>query len=252
MSGTSSKTKDLKLKDFKPQHKDEKPDVKSLDIQPDQQDVDLVGKILNSMGVHLDKPKVPVVKEEPVKEEVKIEPASLSVVKEEPPVSIVEPVNECKQAIEIYSGHLHMADVTSFDITASIVSGNFDDIIKGFTPRLDIAGRIDPKTALDYLEKIKKFPGKKICVLRFAATDSTAYNKFFNFLLERQRYGVIKSSSPKIKDFYVIPVAAKQQLPKVLLPLVGPGFIEGESNKPDLLIGVICKILPEANVSFDF
>lgn len=254
-SGTSSKPKDLKSKDLKPLHKAEvKPDVKSLDIQPDQQDVDLVGKILNSMGVHLDKPKVAMIKEEKIKQEVKTEAATLPMVKEPMsvvPVAAIERMqaNECKQEIEIYSGHMHMADVTSFDVTASIVSGNFDDIMKGFNPRLDIAGRIDPKTALDYLDKIKKFPGKKICILRFAATDSSAYNKFFKFLLTRQRYGVIKSSSPKIKDFYVIPVEASQSLPKVLLPITGPGFIEGEANKPDLLIGVICKILPEANVS---
>lgn len=115
-------------------------------------------------------------------------------------------------------------------------------------PRLEFAGRIEPKSALDYLDKVKKFPGKEICILRFSSSDQSGYMSFFHQLQTKGRYGVIKSPAPKIKDFYVIPIEANRPLPKILLPLCGPGFVEGENNKPDLLIGVILKIVPEAKV----
>lgn len=233
------KSKDYKVKDSKEL---KKVDTKVLDIQPDQQDVDLVGKILDSMGVHLEKPKAPVVKEEKPKEDVK---TSLST---DPPELSTDPTNERPLEIEIYSGNMHMADVAKFDVTASIVSGNFDDISKFFTPQLDIVGRIEPHLVWDYLDKVKKMPGKEICIMRFASTDVAAYVQFFSYLHTRERYGVIKSPSQRIKDFYVVPVEASRPLPKVLLPIIGPGFIEGDNNKPDLLLGVMLKISPEIKV----
>lgn len=246
-SGSSNKTKDHKSKPH--QKADEKPDVKAIDIQPEQQDVDIVGKILDSMGVHLDKPKPPPVKDEkPMEVDVKLNVAQPATSKELPAVSS-EPLVEYKQEIEIYSGNMKTEN-SNFDFTASIVSGNFDDILKLLPSRLEFAGRIDPTVALDYLDKVKKFPGKEICILRFSSTDQSGYMSFFNQLRTKSRYGVIRSPEPKIKDFYVIPIEANRPLPKIFLPLSGPGFVEGESNKPDLLIGVILKVVPEAKVRY--
>lgn len=237
-SASSSKSRDHKPKEIK--KKDEEKPARAIDIQPDQQDVDLVGKILDSMGVHLDKPLVP--KEEKPKE-AEAKPVVIAA-KEAPPP-------ERKQMIEIYSGKIYMADVADFEITTSIVSGSFDDIQKVLPPQLDIVGRIEPQTVVEYLDKVKKSPGKELCVLRFAATESskTRYDEFFKYLLSRQRYGVIKLTSSKVKDFYLVPIKAGQPLPKVLLPLPGPGFVEGEEHRPDLLVGVILKIAPEDRVS---
>ena len=249
-----SKTKEHKPKDLKSQQKlEEKPDVKKLEIQPEQQDVDIVGKILDSMGVHLDKPKPALVKEEkPKEDEVKqtIAIPATTTTKASADVS-TDPLGEHKQEIEIYSGNMQ-TESSNFDFTASIVSGHFDDILKLLPPRLEFAGRIEPKVALDYLDKVKKFPGKEICILRFSSTDQSGYMSFFNQLRTKGRYGVIKSPAPKIKDFYVIPVEANSPLPKTFLPVSGPGFVEGDSNKPDLLIGVILKIVPEAKVRVEY
>lgn len=236
-SGASSRSREQKSKDTK--KKEEKP-IRTLDIQPDQQDVDLVGKILDSMGVHLDKPIVPK-EEKPKEEEVK---------------PIVAPVTETpkaqlKQLIEIYSGKIYMADVANFEITASLVSGSFDDIIKVFPPQLDAVGRILPDTVSEYLDKVKKLPGKEVCVLRFTATEDskTQYNEFFNYFHTRQRYGVIKVASSKVKDFYLVPVKAGQPLPEFLTSIIGAGFVEGEEHRPDLLVGVILKLVPDDRVS---
>lgn len=229
--------------------KEVKPNIKSLNIAPEKQDVDLVGKILDQMGVTLDKPKLPKAKEDDPKVEEK-KPDEVPVV-EPPPMLSTEPVNEHKLEIEIYSGNMQMPDVADFNVSASIVSGSFDDILKLLPPQLDIVGRIEPPMVWDYLDKVRKFPGKEICILRFASADESAYFKFFSYLHTRQRYGVIKPPSPKIKDFYLVPVEASRPLPKALLPIVGPGFIEGDDHKPDLLLGVILKIVPEVKVSWD-
>jgi hypothetical protein len=198
------------------------------------------------MGVHLDM--------QPKKEEEKVEEvtSTAAVASDELVEKIVEPVNEHRLEIEIYSGSMYMAEVAKFDVTASIVSGNVDDVMKKFSPTMEIVGRIEPKTVWDYLGKVKKLPGKELVVLRFASTNESAYFSLFSYLHTRQRYGVIKSSCPTIKDFYLITVEAKRPLPSVLLPIDGPGFIEGDEHKPDLLIGVILKILPESKVFFIF
>lgn len=251
----TSKSKDSKPKESKDsknhQKTEEKPDVKSLNIEPDQQDVDLVGKILGSMGVHLDKPPtVPKVEEKP-KDEIKpkIESAPFDILE-----SIINPVVERTKLVEIYSGNIHMADVAKFSVTGSIVSGNFENIPNNLPSQLDIVGQIEPDVVCKYLDKIKKSPTRESCVMRFTPTDESkaGYTSYFNNLNSKKRYGVIKFPSSKIKDFYLIPVAAGDKAPNILLPFVGPGFIEGEKNKPDMFLGVIVKILPvDEKVGFE-
>jgi hypothetical protein len=216
---------------------------KRKEIQPEQEDVDLVGKILDSMGVHLEPKPKPVEKvEEKTPEVTSTDPAKIE------PSLTVDPVNEHKLEIEIYSGSMYMADVAKFDVTASTVSGNIGEGVKKFPSTMEIVGRIEPSTVWDYLAKVKKLPGKELVVLRFSSTDESAYFTLFSYLHTRQRYGVIRFPSDTIKDFYLITVEAKRPLPSVLLPIVGPGFIEGDDHKPDLLLGVILKVLPESKV----
>lgn len=217
---------------------------KKRDIQPEQEDVDLVGKILDSMGVHLEPKKIEKVEEKPA------EVTSTDLLQKEQKISL-EPINEHQLEIEIYSGSMFMAEVAKFDVTASIVSGNVDDIIKKLPTSMEIVGRIEQNIVFDYLDKVKKH-GKELALLRFASTDESSYFSLFSYLNTRQRYGVIKSPCPTIKDFYLIPVEAGRSLPSVLLPIIGPGFIEGDDHKPDLLLGVILKISHDFKVNIFF
>lgn len=241
-SGSSSKPKDHKPKEAKPKT-EEKTDIKTFDIQPDQQDVDIVGQILGSMGVHLDKPKP---KEEKPKDEIVKPEVALAPIFAETKAGLLR---ETKPMIEIYSGIMYMPDIARFDVTASIVSGDCDDIMKLIPSHLEVVGRIDPATVCDYLDKVKRSPGKELCILRFAATDESKYSEFFNYLHSKGRYGVVKPAPTRIKDFYLFTVKAGQAIPKVLLPFVGPGFVEGDPHRPDLILGVILKITPEDRVS---
>lgn len=244
--GNSVKTKDHKPKDSNIQPKTEDKSDSLFDIKPDQQDVDLVGKILDSMGVHLPttQPIAQKLKEEKPKEEVKPDIVQTPWLKDLPQVSM-ESMNK---EIEVYSGNINMGgetDVGKIDVTASMVSGNIDDILKFIDPQLEVVGRLGQKAGLDYLDKIKKHSAKELILLRLASNDSVGYAKIFKFLIEKNKFAVIKSKSPneKIKDFYLIPLESHRPLPESLLPISGPGFVEGEANKPNLIIGAIVKVL---------
>lgn len=63
-------------------------------------------------------------------------------------------------------------------------------------------------------------------IIRFQAAndeESVAYNSFYSYLSTRKRYGVVNNFSKKIKDFYILPLAATSPVPIVLMPFDGPG-----------------------------
>lgn len=252
--------------------KEEKPKVEEIIVK--EEDCNLIDKILAETGCQLkvERPgaqahlTIPKDEEKPqeIKVEIRDEAGSPIVekqdvieqeIKEHPAEKLPEnyldpePVDEHPIPIEIYSGKIYMVDVAKFDLTASIVSGSVEDIIKDIPKVLEVVGRISPKTVWDYLSKLKKIPGKEIVIIRFDSTDEENYDTLFTYLSSKERYGVIKSGTPNIKDFYLVPIESKKPLPQVLLPIDGPGFVEGD-NKPDLLIGVIVKISSDFKVSF--
>lgn len=161
-----------------------------------------------------------------------------------PPTSTTTPILNKQQQTDIWSGTINMIDVSTFQITGQTVSGDCDLIKHDLPLTLDVVGRISPDTVWDYIMKIKKSPNKEILLIRFGSINSnekSSYYSLYTYLDSRKRLGVIKTSSPYVKDFYILPLGSGQQLPSVLLPITRPGFIEGD-QKPDLLIGVIVKI----------
>lgn len=146
----------------------------------------------------------------------------------------------------IWSGAINMIDVASVKIEAHPVSGDATSIIKHLPMAMDVVGRIAPETVYDYIGKIRKSPNKEVIILRFSSQDDIAYLTLYKYYDIRRRLGVIKSTSPVIKDFYILPLAAEKSLPSVLQPIKGIGFVEGK-NKPDLLLGVIVKIHVDKN-----
>lgn len=142
----------------------------------------------------------------------------------------------------VWSGIIIMVDVTTFQIAIRPLAGDFSDIIDDLPVELDVVGRIRPDIVWDYISKIKKSPYKEILVLRFGAAideDSEAYATFYTYLASRQRFGVIKTKSSTIKDFYLLPLAAHKSLPSVLQPL--DRFADFDKDRPDLLLGIIVK-----------
>lgn len=239
--------------------------LKEIKTKPAAEDYNLIDKILeaSSSTIQLDEIKAkeklqknvqtinPV--PEPIKKTISIEsdqePSSTVIIPTPPDTFFDSESNEQNDFIEpqeiLWSGTIKMIDVASFQITLHSVSGDCDGISRDLPSLLDIVGRISPETVWDYITKIKKSPNKEILLLRFGCDmddENVLYNNLYQYLHSRKRLGVIKTESAFIKDFYVFPLAAQSTLPNVLLPIVGSGFVEGEANKPDLLLGIVVKI----------
>lgn len=76
--------------------------------------------------------------------------------------------------------------------------------------------------------------------------DRSKFITMCKYLETRKRLGVVKSTSPMIKDFYVMPLAAGQPLPPVLLPLTcGANFSHDHSLA---LLGIIVTNSMDPNV----
>lgn len=144
-----------------------------------------------------------------------------------------------KKKIERYQGILCMLDVARFDVTATVVSEDNYDIVKHMPSHIEVVGRIKPAFVCDYLDTEKRMPGKKLLVLRFAATDEMKYSEFFNYLHSKGQYGVVKVATETIKDFYLFTVKADEEVPEVLLPFTGDCLVEGDLQRPDSILGVI-------------
>lgn len=233
-SDRGESSKDLKVKIKTPIKIEEKPFNAA--------DCNLIDKILGDQA----KPKLSTqtsIKDEvPGKSEVKPFKMQLLVKKEE--IMDFEPMNtdpiEEPKEIEIYNGSIYMADVARFPLTASLISGPAESIIKNLPDCLEVVGRINPSTVFDYISKLRNLPGKELVLIRFGSPDEEAYDSLFTYFFTRKRLGVIKAGIEGVKDLYIVPIEAKKPLPTVLLPIKGPGFIDGD-HKPDLLIGVLVK-----------
>ncbi|XP_055387754.1 uncharacterized protein LOC129616242 [Condylostylus longicornis] len=145
----------------------------------------------------------------------------------------------------IWTGNINMIDVATFNIVIQPISGNCTYIEKEFPIELDVVGRIGPDTVWDYIGKIKKSPNKEIVLVRLVPSpesETNAYTALYLYLEKRKRLGVVKSTSPGIKDFYILPLQAKTELPAILQTVFNSESLDDDS-KPDLLVGIIIRIM---------
>lgn len=145
----------------------------------------------------------------------------------------------------IWSGSINMIDVATFQIVIQPVSGLTLDLDKQLPVELDVVGRISPDTVWDYIGKIKKSPNKEIAIVRLVPScesENTAYCALYKYLNNRRRLGVVKTVSPNMKDFYILPLGAGKALPAILQPQDSVEFFE-DLTRPDLLLGIIIRIM---------
>ncbi|XP_037955902.1 uncharacterized protein LOC119685630 [Teleopsis dalmanni] len=150
----------------------------------------------------------------------------------------------------MWAGNINMIDVASFQIIIQPVVGNAINLGKFLPKELDVVGRIDPNTVWDYISKIKKSPNKEIVIIRILPTcesETSAYTILYQYLEKRNRLGVIKTTAPQIKDFYIIPLECGKQLPDIIRPVEDNDFF-ADSKRPDMLIGVIIRIIGKRTI----
>lgn len=142
----------------------------------------------------------------------------------------------------VWSGNIIMVDVATFQIAIQPIAGDCSKIARDLPVELDVVGRIRPDTVWEYISKIKRMQ-KEVLIVGFAAgtdDDQEAFDTLFKYLTARQRFGVIKTKSSSIKDFYVLPLDEKA-MPDDLLPA---GMTFDTSDGADMLIGVVVKNTP--------
>lgn len=167
---------------------------------------------------------------EPKKEEVDVsdhEPSSTVIIKT-PEIGLDESawIEDTKA---VWRGSIHMPDVARFHTALQTVSGDSHELNKELTNVIDCVGRISTQLAWDYIAKIKKT--KDISVLRCLCSEENeeqkkAYMKLYSYLSNRNRLGVVQTSSTVIRDFYILPLDKDAPVPAVLTPLDCPGFNE--------------------------
>ncbi|KAI9580842.1 hypothetical protein GQX74_013390 [Glossina fuscipes] len=145
----------------------------------------------------------------------------------------------------LWSGNLNMIDVASFQIILQPILGNCTNLSKIMPNELDVVGRISPDTVWDYISKIKKSPNKEIIIIRLIPaneSETSAYTILYQYLENRNRLGVIKTTSSQLKDFYIYPLGAGKYMPSVLRPVEHVEFYE-DPCRPDILVGVIIRVV---------
>lgn len=145
----------------------------------------------------------------------------------------------------LWTGNINMVDVTSFQLTIQPIVGNSMGLAKLLPKELDVVGRIGPETVWDYISKIKKSPNKEIVVIRLIPSNETetlAYKILYEYLDNRNRLGVIRSTSSQIKDFYIYPLGAGKNVPPLLQPTEPVDFYD-DPYRPDVLIGIIVRVI---------
>uniref|UniRef100_A0A1A9W2B6 PHD-type domain-containing protein n=1 Tax=Glossina brevipalpis TaxID=37001 RepID=A0A1A9W2B6_9MUSC len=145
----------------------------------------------------------------------------------------------------LWSGNLNMIDVASFQIILQPILGNCTNLSKVMPNELDVVGRISPDTVWDYISKIKKSPNKEIVIIRLIPaneSETSAYTILYQYLENRNRLGVIKTTSSQLKDFYIYPLGAGKYMPSVLRPVEHVEFYE-DPCRPDILVGIIIRVV---------
>lgn len=138
----------------------------------------------------------------------------------------------------IWTGTICMVDMVPFGISLSTIYGDASQLV--FPLELDVIGRIGPKSVYEYMANVKLTNG--IALLRFAPVskdDESAYKAFVEYLHLRQRFGVIQTRCKLIKDFYILPLMARQSLPSILMP--DKDNVDLGANRTDLLLGIVVK-----------
>lgn len=145
----------------------------------------------------------------------------------------------------LWSGNLKMIEVTDFNVVMHPVLGESIQLSKLFPPQLDVIGRITRVNVWEYIKKLRKSPTKEVVIVNFfpaSPSETPKFNLFYEYLDSRQRLGVLGVHSDQIRDFYIFPFGAGDDLPPELNPAERVPFYE-DAHRPNTLLGIIVRCL---------
>jgi len=123
----------------------------------------------------------------------------------------------------IWTGEVSMPLVATFQSQARFIGGPLSITDLPWSSILPdtllIDGRIPIDTTTKYLEAQRSSASKDLIAIQLDADDETQraqHEKLFRYFFERQRFGVLTMHSPLVKDAYLVPLAAEQEIPDVI------------------------------------
>ena len=160
----------------------------------------------------------------------------------------VQSGNDNRSNKQCWSGSITMPDVAKFCASAKPVSGSVDFMKDGINQNLTICGRIAPDQVQGYIKQLKSTTKNQILIIQLfplTESDKSSFDSFFDYLYSRNRYGVIQTTPQILKDFYILPVHEKSNIPEMLRPIKGPGI---DRKEPNCLLGLLVRSKKAANV----
>lgn len=143
----------------------------------------------------------------------------------------------------IWHGKTIMQQVAEFESSSFQIGGRcladqeWADIL---SPTIWIEGRIPTDRVTDYLTQTQFSSSKELILIEIKCSQSASQGEADNLLKyfsSRNRYGVVARNKPIIKDFYIIPLTAQENLPDCLVAL-NHGVREKDRDR-DMLLGII-------------
>lgn len=144
----------------------------------------------------------------------------------------------------IWSGKVFMASVAEFSATATHVAGPSIPPTRAWSEILQekiiIDGRISVDKSTEYLCHQKFSSTKQLIVVSFKPQSkemSSSFDKLYHYFYSRKRYGVLKPTTPAVKDAYLIPLSPTDQLPE-FIQLMDKVHISEEKRMEKYILGV--------------
>ena len=141
----------------------------------------------------------------------------------------------------VWSGSIFYKDIGKFITTFHQLCGpnvgNAEIWDRYISSNIVVDGRASTKAVSNYLKQVQSSDSKDLIVVEFErpiGEGGRIFEKFENHLIAKDRFGVVKVSNGKIKDFYIVPVSEKNPLPDVIQSL--PDWIQRPI--PPALLGV--------------
>ena len=183
-----------------------------------------------------------------------------------PPLDAVPKSEFIRSFAPVWRGDVLMPDEGGYPSVAVQVAGralgSAEELWKSILPTsMFMAGRIESKTALDYLVQCAFASSRELVVIallpdlegptashpdRPTAESGTAkQNHLIQFLSNRKRFGVCPPSDQLkrvVKDIYVVPLLAKEPLPEYIELLDQHALGESGERDTDLLLAVMVMV----------
>lgn len=122
----------------------------------------------------------------------------------------------------VWNGTVKMPNVDTFGASGFVFRGNAQGIISDLPITLNLMDSSESQLVYDYLTKMNL--QREIIVLAIVPSsvdDRGPFSKMIAHLGNHDRVGVIRSQSPNVQNFYMIPFVAGKPLPPDMLNIVG-------------------------------